>query len=124
MEVLSVAKGNILNDEHAIKVLARSKQLADDINSKLPSSIFWFRQCTRLTCSLVTAKQVAADKTQKELEAARSRYLKTASTGTMLFFCVMDLATIEPMYQVCVTLPHLWPRLFSPSYDLYNAVLS
>jgi len=70
-------KGNILEDEKAINVLSSSKALSEEI----------------------TAKQEVATRTEVEIDTTRNGYRPVAVHSTILFFCISDLANIEPMYQ-------------------------
>ena len=78
---LVVLQGNILEDETAIKVLSSSKVLSEEIS----------------------AKQEIAAATEKEIDETRSGYLPVAKHSSILFFCITDLANIEPMYQYSLT---------------------
>ena len=75
--MLSSSEGNILEDETAINVISSSKVLSNDI----------------------AQKQQAAEKTEKSIDEARLGYKPVARHVAVLFFCISDLATIEPMYQ-------------------------
>lgn len=77
LEVLSTSQGNILEDETAIQILSSSKTLSEEIS----------------------AKQEIAEETQKEIETTRMGYLPVAVHSSILFFCISDLANIDPMYQ-------------------------
>lgn len=77
LEVLSSSQGNILEDETAIQILSSSKTLSEEIS----------------------AKQEIAEETQKEIESTRMGYLPVAEHSSILFFCISDLANIDPMYQ-------------------------
>eukprot|EP00898_Chlorokybus_atmophyticus_P003847 jgi/Chlat1/4463/Chrsp29S04567 len=77
LEVLSGSEGNILEDETAIKIISEAKVLGNDIN----------------------AKQALAEQTEKEIDAARVGYKAGGDYAATLFFCISDLANIEPMYQ-------------------------
>lgn len=77
LEVLASSTGNILEDESAIKVLSSSKVLSTEI----------------------AEKQVIADKTSAEIDETRAGYTPVAIHASILFFCIADLANIEPMYQ-------------------------
>ena len=70
-------QGNILEDETAIKVLSSSKKLAAEIS----------------------AKQEVAAATELEIDQTRNGYRPVATHASILFFCISDLANIEPMYQ-------------------------
>ena len=78
LEVLSNSQGNILEDATAIDVLSQSKIVSDEIS----------------------AKQRVAEKTEKQIDEARQVYRPVALRGSTLFFLVVDLANIDPMYQV------------------------
>ena len=81
LEVLSSSQGNILEDETAIKILSSSKTLSEEI----------------------TAKQEIAAATEKEIDETRNGYKPVAFHASILFFCISDLANIEPMYQYSLT---------------------
>ena len=70
-------QGNILEDESAIKVLSSSKILSEEIS----------------------AKQEVASATEKEIDSVRNGYKPVATHSSILFFCISDLANIDPMYQ-------------------------
>ena len=77
LEVLSSSQGNILEDESAIQVLSSSKVLSEEIS----------------------AKQEIANATEKEIDDTRNGYTPVAVHSSILFFCISDLANIDPMYQ-------------------------
>ncbi|XP_053327633.1 dynein axonemal heavy chain 3 [Spea bombifrons] len=81
LEVLSSSQGNILEDETAIKVLSSSKLLSEEISEK----------------------QQIASATEKEIDATRMGYKPVAVHSSIAFFCISDLANIEPMYQYSLT---------------------
>ncbi|XP_061175178.1 dynein axonemal heavy chain 3-like [Saccostrea echinata] len=81
LEVLSSSEGNILEDETAIKILSSSKILSEEIS----------------------AKQDIALQTEKEIDETRNGYKPVAIHSSILFFCISDLANIEPMYQYSLT---------------------
>ena len=81
LEVLSSSQGNILEDETAIKVLSSSKTLSEEIS----------------------AKQEIAAATELEIDETRNGYKPVAVHSSILFFCITDLANIEPMYQYSLT---------------------
>ncbi|XP_032591888.1 dynein axonemal heavy chain 7 [Drosophila grimshawi] len=76
LEVLSSAE-NILEDETAVQILSSAKALANDINEK----------------------QVITEATEKQIDSARLSYVPIAEHSTILFFTIVDLANIDPMYQ-------------------------
>jgi dynein heavy chain len=77
LEVLSNSQGNILEDETGIQILSSSKVLAKTI----------------------AEKQAISDKTEKEIDEIRIGYKPIATHSSSLFFCIAELANIEPMYQ-------------------------
>ena len=74
-------QGNILEDETAIKILSSSKALSEEI----------------------AAKQEIAMSTEKLIDETRNGYKPVAVHSSILFFCISDLANIEPMYQYSLT---------------------
>eukprot|EP01135_Chromosphaera_perkinsii_P007265 Nk52_evm73s745 gene=Nk52_evmTU73s745 len=81
LEVLSSSSGNILEDETAISVLSESKKLAKEISEK----------------------QEIADKTEIKIDETRNGYKPVAIHSATLFFCISELANIDPMYQYSLT---------------------
>eukprot|EP00614_Pseudopedinella_elastica_P018404 CAMPEP_0172648382 /NCGR_PEP_ID=MMETSP1068-20121228/241239_1 /TAXON_ID=35684 /ORGANISM="Pseudopedinella elastica, Strain CCMP716" /LENGTH=2530 /DNA_ID=CAMNT_0013462701 /DNA_START=4 /DNA_END=7593 /DNA_ORIENTATION=- len=76
LSILS-GEGNILENEGAIVALKESAIKSEEIK----------------------VKQVAAAETTKEIEAVREGYRPIAYTTQVLFFCISELAAIEPTYQ-------------------------
>ncbi|XP_030740234.2 dynein axonemal heavy chain 3 [Echinops telfairi] len=81
LEVLSMSEGNILEDETAIKVLSSSKMLSEEISEK----------------------QEIASVTETQIDETRMGYKPVAVHSATIFFCISDLANIEPMYQYSLT---------------------
>ena len=77
LKLLAESEGDILADETLIVVLSEAKATSDDI----------------------TIKVAEAEKTEKEIDETREKYRPTAYRGSLLFFCVADLALVDPMYQ-------------------------
>lgn len=77
LQVLSSSEGNILEDETAIKILSSSKIVSEEIQ----------------------AKQEIAAITEIEIDDARNQYTPVSKHSSVLFFCITDLANIDPMYQ-------------------------
>ena len=44
------------------------------------------------------AKVMAAEKTEQDIDATRLQYVPVAVRARLLFFCVLDLSNLEPMY--------------------------
>ena len=68
---------DILGDSKAIEILSNAKTLSNDI----------------------AKKQEIAEKTEKEIDELRQGYKPVAERTAGLFFCISDLANIDPMYQ-------------------------
>lgn len=77
LEVLSASTGNILEDESAISVITEAKRLGNDI----------------------AAKQRQGEVTEAAIDEARVAYAPCGDYFSTLFFCISDLASIDPMYQ-------------------------
>lgn len=75
--LLAEATGDILDDEVLIATLNSSKEVQTSISAALKT----------------------AERTRREIEAARQRYVPIGERGTILFFAVCDLAAVDPMYQ-------------------------
>jgi dynein heavy chain len=74
---LSSNQGNILEDETAINILSSSKTLSNEIQQK---------------------RKIAME-TEAAIDSAREGYQPVAKRAQVLFFCIADLASIDPMYQ-------------------------
>lgn len=81
LEILSSAEGNILENETAIEVLSSSKIVSVELFEK----------------------QKIAEETEKKIDEARDSYRIIANHSAILFFCIADLANIDPMYQYSLT---------------------
>ncbi|OQS06495.1 dynein heavy chain [Thraustotheca clavata] len=77
LHILSSSEGNILEDETAINTMNQGKQVADQIKSE----------------------QVIAEATEQEIDQVRQGYRPVAYSSQVLFFCIDQLANIEPVYQ-------------------------
>ena len=74
---LSNSEGNPVDDVELIEVLGQSKIKAGEIQKKVKD----------------------AAETEKEIDDTRSKYIPVATRAQILFFCVADMANIDPMYQ-------------------------
>ncbi|DBA04478.1 TPA: LOW QUALITY PROTEIN: hypothetical protein N0F65_010074 [Lagenidium giganteum] len=81
LHILSSSQGNILEDEMAITTMNQSKQVADEIKKE----------------------QKVAEKTELEIDLVREGYQPVAYSSQVLFFCIDQLANIEPVYQYSLT---------------------
>lgn len=77
LEILSSSEGNILEDETAVNILSSSKELSEEISEK----------------------QKISSITEMEIDSTRMGYKPVAVHSAVVFFCISDLANIEPMYQ-------------------------
>ena len=77
LEMLSSAEGNILDDENLINVLTEAKVTSNEVQEKV-------------------AKAAVVE---EKIDSARSKYIPVAYRASILFFCISDLAGIDPMYQ-------------------------
>ncbi|MCO5581018.1 hypothetical protein L7F22_034894 [Adiantum nelumboides] len=75
--VLSSSEGNILEDETAVKIISEAKTVGNDL----------------------TVKQTLAEETEKNIDEARKAYAACGDSAAVLFFCISDLANVDPMYQ-------------------------
>ncbi|DBA03742.1 TPA: hypothetical protein N0F65_004159 [Lagenidium giganteum] len=75
--MLANSKGNILDDTELIDTLGKAKITSEDINEKMAE----------------------AEVTEKAIDDSRERYRCVAFRASLLFFCIADLALVDPMYQ-------------------------
>ena len=81
LRVLSSSEGNILEDGEAVAILQESKRVSDDIGEK----------------------QKVAKKTEISIDEARVNYDPVAKHASVLFFTVVEIGNIDPMYQYSLT---------------------
>lgn len=77
LKTLSETKGDILEDESAIQILDESKLLSIEIREKQQKSL----------------------EIEKSLEEFRLKYEGVANHSAVLYYCISDLANVDPMYQ-------------------------
>jgi len=77
LKVLSESEGNILDDESAIATISEAKVLGKAIEES----------------------QQIAEQTEREIEQSRGHYQPCGEFTSLLFFCITDLGTADPMYQ-------------------------
>ncbi|KAJ1435246.1 dynein heavy chain, partial [Ochromonadaceae sp. CCMP2298] len=75
--LLKNAEGNILDDEVLIDTLGDSKK----------------------TSNIIQEKVKVAEQTQLRIAKVRMGYIPVAFQASQLFFCIADLASVDPMYQ-------------------------
>ncbi|KAA0196090.1 Dynein heavy chain 1 axonemal [Fasciolopsis buskii] len=56
-------------------------------------------EASKLKSTEIQAKVVVAEQTEHDIDETRSKYIPVAVRTQILFFCVADLANIDPMYQ-------------------------
>ncbi|XP_050390512.1 dynein axonemal heavy chain 1 [Patella vulgata] len=77
LQRLSSSEGSPVDDIDLIQTLAASKIKSQEIQAKV----------------------ITAEKTEKDIDQTRSQYIPVAVNTQILFFCVADMANIDPMYQ-------------------------
>ncbi|CAH8652543.1 unnamed protein product [Schistosoma rodhaini] len=77
LERLSATEGSPVDDVDLIQTLEASKLKSSEIKSRV----------------------IAAEQTERDIDETRSKYIPVAVRTQILFFCVADLANIDPMYQ-------------------------
>ena len=56
-------------------------------------------EASKVKSGEIKLKVAAAETTEKEIDTTRAEYIPVAVRSQILFFCVSDLAKIDPMYQ-------------------------
>ncbi|KAK6626143.1 hypothetical protein RUM43_006448 [Polyplax serrata] len=74
---LSVSEGSPVDDTDLIQTLEASKLKSEEIKQKVQ----------------------AAEVTQEEIDRTRALYIPVANRAQILFFCLVDMASVDPMYQ-------------------------
>ncbi|KAJ3087451.1 Dynein heavy chain 1, axonemal [Quaeritorhiza haematococci] len=77
LHLLSSVQGSPVDDERLIETLAASKETSEEIQTKV----------------------AAAEKTERDIDFTRNKYAPVAIRTRILFFCITELANIDPMYQ-------------------------
>ena len=75
--LLANSKGNILDDQEVIDALDEATKTGADVKQK----------------------QIEALEVEKEIDISRQGYVPVAQRGAVLFFCITELANLDPMYQ-------------------------
>ena len=75
--LLSSVQGSPVDDERLIETLAASKETSEEIQTKV----------------------AAAETTERDIDITRNKYTPVAVRTRILFFCITELANIDPMYQ-------------------------
>ena len=74
---LSASKGNLIDDEELIDTLADAKKASTEIKEKLSIAV----------------------ETRKRINSAREEYRPVAIRGSVLYFLVVEMSLVNPMYQ-------------------------
>ncbi|KAI8904300.1 dynein heavy chain and region D6 of dynein motor-domain-containing protein [Gorgonomyces haynaldii] len=75
--LLSTAQGSLLDDEQLVNTLQSSKTIAQEVAQQL----------------------VVSEETEKRIDAAREGYRPSALRASILYFVLVDLPSVDPMYQ-------------------------
>jgi dynein heavy chain len=93
LERLSENKGNLLEDEELIGVLADTKSKSTDVKEKL----------------------IAAAEMRKNINEKREQYRPVATRGSVLYFSIVDMSQVNCMYQTSLD---QFQQQFDKSMDL------
>ncbi|KAJ3275318.1 Dynein heavy chain 1, axonemal [Terramyces sp. JEL0728] len=75
--LLSSVQGSPVDDERLIETLGASKETSEEIQKKV----------------------VIAEQTEHDIDTTRNKYVPVAVQTRILFFCITELSTVDPMYQ-------------------------
>jgi dynein heavy chain len=90
----SIMKNELKELEDTILLrLSKSENPVDDI--ELINAL----EASKIKSTEIKAKVVVSEQTERDIDATRSEYVPVAINTQILFFCVSDLANIDPMYQ-------------------------
>eukprot|EP01028_Stygiella_incarcerata_P006524 TRINITY_DN2668_c0_g1_i2.p1 TRINITY_DN2668_c0_g1~~TRINITY_DN2668_c0_g1_i2.p1 ORF type:complete len:4588 (-),score=1267.00 TRINITY_DN2668_c0_g1_i2:3353-17116(-) len=92
LQLLSDASGSLLDNEQLIMTLQTSKNTAEEISKQLETS----------------------EQTEKKIDAAREQYRACAARASILFFVLVDMGSVDPMYQYSLD---SYVELFNMSID-------
>eukprot|EP00746_Dinoflagellata_sp_MGD_P006891 gnl/MRDRNA2_/MRDRNA2_113587_c0_seq1.p1 gnl/MRDRNA2_/MRDRNA2_113587_c0~~gnl/MRDRNA2_/MRDRNA2_113587_c0_seq1.p1 ORF type:complete len:2479 (+),score=556.96 gnl/MRDRNA2_/MRDRNA2_113587_c0_seq1:117-7439(+) len=76
LRLLATSEGDVLEDDTLVNTITASKQVAGEI----------------------AEKQEAAKTTEVEIDVARESYRPVAYRASVLFFCIVELTNLDPMY--------------------------
>ena len=80
LKLLAESKGNILDDTNLIETLAQAKKTSNEVNIRMQE----------------------AEVTSVEVNKTSEEYRPVAKRASLLYFCLADMANVDPMYQ-CVS---------------------
>ncbi|XP_070190635.1 dynein axonemal heavy chain 1-like isoform X2 [Littorina saxatilis] len=90
------------------KMKQELKEIEDRILYRLSSSegspvddidLIQTLEASKIKSQEIKAKVLVAEQTEKDIDVTRSQYIPVAVNTQILFFCVADMAAIDPMYQ-------------------------
>ncbi|XP_060076356.1 dynein axonemal heavy chain 1-like, partial [Ylistrum balloti] len=90
------------------KMKQELKEIEDKILLKLSTSegspvddvdLIATLEASKIKSQEIKAKVIVAEQTEKDIDVTRSQYIPVAINTQILFFCVADMANIDPMYQ-------------------------
>eukprot|EP00106_Octopus_bimaculoides_P020122 XP_014787564.1 PREDICTED: dynein heavy chain 1, axonemal-like [Octopus bimaculoides] len=90
------------------KMKQELKEIEDKILNRLSSSegnpvddfdLISTLEASKIKSEEIKAKVTIAEQTEKDIDETRSQYIPVAVNTRIMFFCVADLANIDPMYQ-------------------------
>ncbi|XP_036367019.1 dynein heavy chain 1, axonemal-like isoform X1 [Octopus sinensis] len=90
------------------KMKQELKEIEDKILNRLSSSegnpvddfdLISTLEASKIKSEEIKAKVTIAEQTEKDIDETRGQYIPVAVNTRIMFFCVADLANIDPMYQ-------------------------
>ena len=99
--MLSNSTGNIL-DDHEVRASASSSNLKLTFSTRhglRPTQLIETLASSKITSTEITEKVADAEVTEREIDAYRERYRPVAYRATILYFSVVNLCVVDPMYQ-------------------------
>ena len=104
--MLSNSTGNIL-DDHEVRESASSSnlKLTSYHRDAVPTQLIETLASSKITSTEITEKVADAEVTEKEIDAYRERYRPVAYRATILYFSVVNLCVVDPMYQCARRVP-------------------
>ena len=100
LHMLSNSTGNIL-DDHEVRESASKMnlKLTSYHRDAVPTQLIETLASSKITSTEITEKVADAEVTEKEIDAYRERYRPVAYRATILYFSVVNLCVVDPMYQ-------------------------
>lgn len=120
----SIMKNELKELEDTILLrLSKSENPVDDI--ELINAL----EASKHKSNEIKAKVIISEQTERDIDTTRSEYVPVAVNTQILFFCVSDLANIDPMYQYSL---EWFTRIFLNSIQhavksglvFYNSIIS